>query len=94
MGLEVTERYSEHIPERVINVSGTTGMWDVPVTTERTILANRPDKYYEKTCLLIDMAIPADSNGNTEETVKRSNYKDLNIGVSRMWKLRTKLCQF
>jgi hypothetical protein len=43
MGLQVTDRYYGHIPETVINVSGTTVMWDEPVTTDRTILANRPD---------------------------------------------------
>jgi len=42
MGLQVTDRCYEHIPERVINVNSTTIMWDVPVTTDRTILANRP----------------------------------------------------
>jgi hypothetical protein len=31
------------IPEGVINVNGTTGMWDVPVITDRTVPANRPD---------------------------------------------------
>ena len=44
MGLQVTDRNYEHIPETAINVNGTTIMWDVPVTTDRTILANRPDK--------------------------------------------------
>jgi len=43
MGLQVTDKYYEHIPEWVINVKGTTIMWDVPVITDRTILANRPD---------------------------------------------------
>ena len=43
----------------------------------------------EKTCLLTDMATPDDSNVNTEETEKRSQYKDLEITISRMWKLRT-----
>ena len=33
-------RYCEHIPERVINVDGSTIMWDVPVITDRAILAN------------------------------------------------------
>jgi len=37
------------------------------------------------------MAIPADSNGNTKETEKRSKYKDLEIEVGRMWKVRTKI---
>jgi hypothetical protein len=42
----------------------------------------------EKTCLLINIAIPDDSNGNTKETEKLSKYKDLEIKVSRM---RTKI---
>ena len=29
MGLHITDKYYEHIPERVINVNGTTIMWDV-----------------------------------------------------------------
>jgi len=43
MGLKVTDRYCEHVPETVINDSGTTGVWDVPVTTDRTVLAKRRD---------------------------------------------------
>ena len=31
VGLQVTDKYYEYIPERVINVNGTTIMWDVPV---------------------------------------------------------------
>jgi len=42
-GLQVTERYYEHISEGIINVNSTTTMWDVLVITDRTILANRPD---------------------------------------------------
>ena len=44
----------------------------------------------EKTCLLIDIAIPDYSNFNTKETEKLSKYKDLEIKVRRMWKVRTK----
>ena len=43
MGLRVTDRYYGHIPERVLNVNGATIMWDVPVITDSTIVANRPD---------------------------------------------------
>jgi hypothetical protein len=38
--LQVTDRYCEHIPERVINVNSATIMWDILVITDRTILAN------------------------------------------------------
>jgi hypothetical protein len=41
--------------------------------------------------MLIDMALPDDSNDNTKETEKLSKYKDLEIEVSRMWKVRTEI---
>jgi hypothetical protein len=45
-------------------------MWDVPFVTDRTIVANRPDILLhdkkEKACLLIDVAIPDDSDFNTK----------------------------
>ena len=70
-------------------------MWDVPVITDRTTLANRSDivlQYKkENTCLLITIAIPDYSNINTKETEKLSKYTDLEIEVSRMWKVRTKI---
>jgi hypothetical protein len=58
-------------------------MWDVPVITDGTILADRPDVELhgkqEKTCLLIDIALLVDSNVNTKETEKLSRYKHLEI---------------
>jgi len=34
MWLQATNRYYEHTPERVINIKGTTIMWDAPVVTD------------------------------------------------------------
>jgi len=74
MGLQVTGTYCEHMPEKVINVNGTIVMWDVPVITDQAVLANQPSTVLhdkkEKTCLLLDIAIPDDSNVNTKETEK------------------------
>jgi hypothetical protein len=41
-------------------------------------------------CLLTYTAIPDDSNVNTKET-ETKQFKDLEIEVSRMWKVRTKI---
>jgi hypothetical protein len=61
-------------------------MRDIPVIADQTIPSNQPDIVMhdtnEKTCLLINIAIPDDSNGNTNETEKLSKYKDLDIEVS------------
>jgi hypothetical protein len=43
LGLRVTDRYYEPIPERVLNVNSATIMWDVLVITDSTIVANRRD---------------------------------------------------
>jgi hypothetical protein len=87
MGLQVTDKYYEHIPERVINVNGTASMWYVPVITDRMILANPADTLLhdkKEICLLIDIAITDNSNLNTKETEKLSKYNDLEIEVSTM----------
>jgi len=43
MGLQVTDKYYEHVPERVINVNSITIMWDILGITVRTVLGNQPD---------------------------------------------------
>jgi hypothetical protein len=43
MGLQVTDKYYEHVPERVINVNSTTVIWNILVITVQTILGNQPD---------------------------------------------------
>jgi len=39
----------------------------------------------------VPIAIPDDSNINTKEAEKLSKYTDLEIEVSRMWKVRMKI---
>jgi len=45
----------------------------------------------EKTCMLIDVATPDNSNVNARETEKLSKCQDLWIEVSRMWKGRIQI---
>ena len=70
-------------------------MWDLPVNTDRTITANRPDIIVKdsvhSTCKLIDMTVPSDRNIALKETEKKSKYKDLELEVQRMWHLKTVL---
>jgi len=41
--IQATDSCSKHISERMVNVNGTTIVWDVLVITGQTALANRPD---------------------------------------------------
>jgi len=38
--LQVTDKYYEHIPERVLTANGTAILWDTPVIADQTILTN------------------------------------------------------
>ena len=89
MGYQVTDKYYEHIPEKVIYIKGTTIMWDIPIITDWTIQANQPDIVMhdkQQTCLLTDIPIQGDLSITSNETEKLSKYKDLEIKVSRCGK--------
>ena len=88
-GIEVKERWYEHEPKTVIENDSVSILWEMSLHTDRTIAANRPDTELknkrDKTCLLIDMTIPLDTNTSVKTTEKLTKYKDLEIEVERMW---------
>ena len=69
-------------------------LWDFTVNTGRKIEANRPDitikNVKDNTCIMTDVTVPADKNISLKEFQKLSKYKDLEIEVTKMWKLQTK----
>ena len=56
--------------------------------------AHRPDiiikRKQNKKCQLIDMSVPSHSNISAKESEKLSKYKDLEIELAKMWKMKTK----
>ena len=87
------DKWYEHKPPPVLEGEGVSILWDFSIHTDRTIQANRPDIVVKdmkgKTCLLIDMAVPADKNIANKEFEKLSKYKDLEIEIQKMWHLDT-----
>ena len=67
------------------------GQWNSPI--DREIAANKPDiiiRYHTiQKCLIIDMAVPSDRNTSVKVVKKLSKYKDIEIEIARMWKMRT-----
>jgi len=65
------------------------------VQTDRHISANRPDIIIKdkmnSTCKLIDMTVPCDKNVSSKEIEKKSKYKNLEIEIQRMWKMKTEV---
>ena len=43
------------------------------------------------TCKLIDMTVPCDKNVSSKEIEKKSKYKNLEIEIQRMWKMKTEV---
>jgi len=92
-GIEVKDRWYEHEPTTVTEKNIVTILWDMPIDTDRTMATNRSDivlkNEKDKTCLLIDMAVPLDANTSVKTTEKPNKYKNLEIEVERMWGLKT-----
>jgi hypothetical protein len=63
--------------------------------TDRTIPNNQPDivirDYENGTCMLIDVAIPGDSNVIQKETEEILKHKDLTIEIQHMWNVKTRV---
>ena len=92
--IEITDKWYLHEPETVIRNKDNNIiiMWDIPVNTDRTITANRPNIIVKdsvnSTCKLIDMTVPSDRNIALKEIEKKStstktqNQKYRECGIS------------
>ena len=97
-GIEVKERWYENEHKTVKDNNSVTILWHMPIHTDRTITANRPDivlkNKKDKTCLLVEKTIPLDTNTSVKNTGKLRKYKDLEIEVERMWGLKQQQSQW
>ena len=81
IGIETADKWYTHIHKPVYEEGDVTVLWNQAVHTDREVTANRPDIIIkdkkEKTCTLIDVAIPADRNVVQKEAEKKLKYKSL-----------------
>jgi hypothetical protein len=81
-----------HTPEPLCEHEDVTALWNQGVHTEREATANRPDiiikNKKDKTCILIDVAIPADRIVTQKEAEKKLKYKSLSIEMQQMWNVK------
>ena len=93
-GVSGVDRYYLHEPASVIRTNVAVIMWDVSIITDRRIVANRPDLVIhnkkERTCLLIDVAVPDDKIILMKQAEKMIKYKDLEIEITRMWNVKAR----
>jgi hypothetical protein len=92
-----TKHWYEHVPKSEETSRGgkVIILWNQQIQTDRTNPNNKTDiviRDYEKgTCMLIDVAIPGDSNVIQKEAEKILKYKDLTIEIQRMWNVKTRV---
>ena len=64
-------------------------IWDMILTTDRAIGANRPDLVVRdkanKRVLIIDVSCPSDVNVTTKENEKIAKYSGLRVELAKMW---------
>ena len=70
-------------------------LWDFSGRTDHEIGARRPDLVIidkrDKSCQIIDVAIPEDNGGREKEDEKVEKYLDLAREVRKMWGVKTKV---
>jgi hypothetical protein len=79
------EMVHTHTPKPICEHENVTMLWNQGVNTDREVTANRPDiiikNKKERTCILIDVAIPADRNVAQNEAERKLKYKSLCIEI-------------
>ena len=90
-GVKVTDSWLEHVPEETVTVDDDIIMWDVAILTDKKVKCNRPDitvhDTKKRTCLFIDISVPACHNVVRKEADKIVKYRDLEIEVQKCWNL-------
>jgi len=92
LGIQTTDKWYTHMSKPAYEEGDVTVLWNQAVHTNTEVTANRPDMTIknkkEKTCTLIDVAIPAERNVMEKEAEKKLKYKSLCIEMQRMWNLK------
>ena len=93
--IKITNKWYEHQPETVVENEKATILWDMQVHTDRTISITKPDivikDKQEKTCILIDMAVPSNQNTSVKVAEKLSKHKNLEIKITKIWGMKTQI---
>ena len=91
--LKRSEKWYEHAPEGVVENEEVKILWDVMIQCDREIKARKPDivvvNKNERSCAIIDIAIPGDIRVSEKEKEKIERYQELKREIKRMWNIRS-----
>ncbi|TWW65014.1 hypothetical protein D4764_22G0006610 [Takifugu flavidus] len=80
-------------PPKVLENKQVKILWDFQIQTDKMVVANQPDivvvDKHQKTVVVIDVAIPGDSNIRKKVHEKLEKYQGLKEEIERMWGMKT-----
>ena len=89
-----TNKWYMHNPAPVLENDSHKLLWDFNIQTDRLIPARRSDliiinkKKKERTCKIVDFAIPADHRIKLKECEKKDKYLDLARKLKKLWNMQ------
>ena len=88
-GIQTNAKWHTHKPQEVLVLKNVEIIWDMPLSTDRPHVFNRPDIVVRdkanKKCYIIDISCPNDINVAQKEQEKITKYSGLRIELGRMW---------
>ena len=92
---EAGDKWYEHEPESVLENEDYKILLDFSIQTDHVIEARRPDLVVvdkkEKSCKIIDFAVPGDSRIEEKEKDKIEKYQELGRELQKIWNVKVKI---
>ena len=92
---ETGYKWHEHEPESVLENHDYKTLWDFSIQTNHVIEARRPDLVVvhrkERSCKIIDFAIPGDSTTEEKKNDKIEKYQDFRRELQKIWNVKVKI---
>ena len=95
MRIRRNDKWYNNVPESVLENENYKLLWGFSIRTNHHIEARRPDLVLvdksKKSCHMIDVAIPEDSEVKEKEAEKVEKYQNLARELRRIWEVKTKV---
>ena len=92
---EAGDKWYEHEPESVLENEDYKILWDFSIQTDHVIEARRPDLVVvdkkERSCKIIDFAVPGYSRIEEKEKDKIEKYQELGRELQKIWNVKVKI---
>ena len=92
---EARDEWCGHEPESVLENEDYKILWDFSIQTDHVIEARRPDLVVvdkkERSCKIIDFAVPGDSRIEEKEKDKIEKYEDFGRELQMIWNVKVKI---